>query len=88
MASGSGLRCSSIGVPMTTMTVSASPTAAESVVASSEPDSRTRARTGSAPGSMKGTRPALIALTVSALMSHTSTRAPRSASAIDSGRPT
>ena len=69
MACGSGLRCSSTGVPITTTMHSAEPTEAGSVVARSRPDAMTSSRTGPAPGSRNGSTPRFTSLTASSLAS-------------------
>jgi len=88
MARGSGLRCSSTGVPITTTRVSAVPTTAASVVATSRPEAMAVSSFGCAPGSQKGRVAALIRSTVAASTSYTATDAPLSASAMARGRPT
>ena len=88
MACGSGLRCSSTGVPITTITFSAVATTAGSVDALISPAARPARSNGSAPGSMNGRMPALTRSTASCEMSCTTTDAPRWASAMASGRPT
>ncbi len=65
----SGFRCSSTGVPTTTMTCSAVPTTAGSAEARSRPPATTRSSTGPAPGSSNGSRPAFTAATDGSLTS-------------------
>ncbi len=73
---------------MTTMTFRAVETTAASVDAVNRPSAITRLRTGSAPGSLNGTRPSEMVLTAFSLTSYTTTLEPRSASAMARGSPT
>ena len=69
MAAWSGLRCSSTGVPMTTITCSAVATMAGSADASSRPAARASRSGPAAPGSANGSRPALTVSTAAWLTS-------------------
>ena len=64
-----GLRCSSIGVPITTTTCSTSPITSGELEARRWPDSTTAERTSGAPGSSKGIVPALTIATDRSLRS-------------------
>jgi len=59
----SGLRCSSIGVPMTTITCSTSPITSDDVLARRRPDAINVGSSSAAPGSSKGITPSLTSAT-------------------------
>ena len=83
-----GLRNSSIGVPMVTITGPPVEIRSGAWVNTSRLAASALASTASAPSSMKGRRPACSVFNVSWLRSLTLTRKPASASASTSGMPT
>ncbi len=84
----SGFRCSSTGVPTTTITASALATSAGSVEARKSPASIICDKIAGASGSSKGIVLPLTKSTATGLMSKATTDMPARANAIANGRPT